>query len=89
VVEHAQWLDRPSSEVLEFVARRIESDPVILLFAFRDGVARPFDDADLLELRLAGLDWDASNALLDLVAATLPAGLKRRILEEAAGTRSP
>src|SRR5689334_9644993 len=27
VVDDAQWLDRPSSEVLSFVARRVESDP--------------------------------------------------------------
>ena len=31
VVEDAHWLDRPSSEVLKFVARRVESDPALLL----------------------------------------------------------
>jgi DNA-binding CsgD family transcriptional regulator/tetratricopeptide (TPR) repeat protein len=71
--------------VLEFVARRVESDPAVLIFAAREGVPSAFDDADLPELRLAGLDTDPSNALLDRAAATLPADLKRRILEEAAG----
>jgi DNA-binding CsgD family transcriptional regulator len=85
VVEDAHWLDRPSSEVLQFVARRIESDPVVLLFAVREGVPSLFDEANLSELPLAGLDQDASNALLDLVAARLPADLRRRILEDAAG----
>jgi len=85
VVEDAHWLDRPSAEVLQFVARRIESDPAVLLFAVREGVPSCFDDADLSELPLAGLDEDASNALLDLTAARLPSDLKRRILEEAAG----
>jgi DNA-binding CsgD family transcriptional regulator len=85
VVDDAHWLDRPSSEVLQFVARRIESDPAVLLFAVRDGVPSLFDDVDLSELPLAGLDQDASNALLDLVAARLPADLRRRILEDAAG----
>jgi AAA ATPase domain len=85
VVEDAHELDRSSSEVLEFVARRVESDPAVLIFAVREGVPSSFDDADLPELRLAGLDMDASNALLDRAAATLPAELKRRILEEAAG----
>ncbi len=56
VVEDAHWLDRPSLEVLEFVARRVESDPVILLFALREGVPSSFDDAGLPELQLAGLD---------------------------------
>ncbi|HEU5212020.1 MAG TPA: AAA family ATPase [Gaiellaceae bacterium] len=85
VVEDAHWLDRPSGEVLQFVARRIESDPAVLLFAVREGVASCFDDTDLPELPLAGLDEDASNALLDLAPARLPAGFRRRILEEADG----
>ena len=38
VVEDAHWLDRSSAEVLAFVARRLEMEPVILLFAVRDGV---------------------------------------------------
>jgi DNA-binding CsgD family transcriptional regulator len=84
-VEDGHWLDRPSSEVLKFVARRVESDPVLLLFAVREGVSSPFDDADLPELHVAGLDQWASNALLDLGAATLPADVRRRILDEAEG----
>src|SRR6185312_16746070 len=66
VVDDAHWLDRPSVQVLEFVARRVESDPAILLFAVREGLPSSFDDAELPELRLAGLDDDASSALLDL-----------------------
>jgi DNA-binding CsgD family transcriptional regulator len=85
VVEDAHWLDRSSSEVLKFVARRIESDQAVLLFAVREGVPSPFDDAGLPELHVAGLDQEASNALLDLGATTLPADVRRRILEAAAG----
>jgi DNA-binding CsgD family transcriptional regulator len=85
VVDDAQWLDRPSLEVLQFVARRIESDPVVVLFAVREGVPSLFDDSDLSELPVAGLDRDASDALIDVVAARLPADLRRRILEDAAG----
>jgi DNA-binding CsgD family transcriptional regulator len=85
VVDDAHWLDLPSSEVLGFVARRVESDPAVVLFGVREGLPSSFDDADLPELPLAGLDQDASNALLDLGAAPLPVDLRRRILEEAAG----
>jgi predicted ATPase len=42
VVDDAHRLDRPSSEVLQIMARRIESDPVVVLFAVRDGVAGSF-----------------------------------------------
>src|SRR6476661_1372398 len=85
VVDDAHWLDRPSVQVLEFISRRVESDPVILLVAVREGLPSSFDDADLPELRVAGLDDDAAGALLDLASETLPADLRGRILEEAAG----
>jgi DNA-binding CsgD family transcriptional regulator len=85
VVEDAHWLDRSSSEALKFVARRVESDPAFLLFAVREGVSSPFDDAGLPELPVAGLDPRASNALLDLGATTLRVDVRRRILEEAEG----
>ena len=47
VVEDAHWLDRSSVEVLAFVARRLEMEPVILLFAVRDGVPNDLDEAGL------------------------------------------
>jgi predicted ATPase len=37
VVEDAHWLDRPTSDVLASVARRIESDPIVVLVAIREG----------------------------------------------------
>jgi DNA-binding CsgD family transcriptional regulator/tetratricopeptide (TPR) repeat protein len=85
VIDDAHWLDRASAEVLGFVARRVESDPAVLLFAVREGLSSSFEDADLPELRIARLDRDASDALLDLSATTLPVELRSRILEEAAG----
>ena len=36
VVDDAHWLDRSSAEVLAFFARRLEMEPVVLLFAVRD-----------------------------------------------------
>jgi predicted ATPase len=33
VVDDAHWLDRPTADVLAFVARRIESDPIVVLIA--------------------------------------------------------
>ena len=54
VVEDAHWLDRSSAEVLAFVARRLEMEPVILLFAVRDGVPSDLDEAGLPDLALPG-----------------------------------
>jgi DNA-binding CsgD family transcriptional regulator len=85
VVEDAQWLDRPTSEVLAFVARRIESDPIIMLAAARDGYPSVLVDAGLPEHRLAGLDNATAGALLDAAAPQLPLAARIRVLREAAG----
>src|SRR5919201_1310757 len=85
VVEDAQWLDRPTSEVLAFVARRIESDPIVLLAAIRDGYASVLDDAGLPEQRLSGVDDATAAALLDASAADLPLVVRAEIMREAAG----
>jgi DNA-binding CsgD family transcriptional regulator len=85
VVEDAQWLDRPTLDVLAFVARRIESDPIILLAATRDGYPSVLGDAGLPELRLAGLDDATAGALLDAAAPQLSLTARTRVLREAAG----
>jgi DNA-binding CsgD family transcriptional regulator len=85
LVDDAHWLDPASAQVLTFVGRRLEDEPVVLLASVRDGVPSVFDDAGLPELRLSGLGDDAARALLDLHAHELFADLKRRVLDAAAG----
>jgi DNA-binding CsgD family transcriptional regulator len=85
VVEDAHWLDPPTADVLAFVARRIESDPVVLLAATRDGYPSALTDAGLPEYRLAGLDEATAEALLDAAAPDLPLTARSRVLREAAG----
>jgi DNA-binding CsgD family transcriptional regulator len=85
VAEDVQWLDRPTADVLAFLARRIGSDPIVLLAATRDGYASALANAGVPELRLAGLDGAESAALLDDVAPQLPLAARSRILHEAAG----
>ncbi len=53
--------------MLAFVARRIESDPILLLAAARDGYPAGLADAGLPEHRLTGLDDATAAALLDLI----------------------
>src|SRR3954468_2809303 len=85
VVEDAHWIDRPTSEVLAFLARRIESDAVVLLAAIRDGYPPGLGDAGLREHTLAGLEDATAAALLDGSAPQLPLATRTQILREAAG----
>ena len=85
IVEDAQWLDRPTSDVLAFVARRLASEPIVLLAAVRQGHASALGEAGLPELRLAGLEEAAAAALLAAHAPELAPWVRKRLLAEAAG----
>jgi DNA-binding CsgD family transcriptional regulator len=85
VAEDAQWLDRPTSDVLTFVARRLESDPIAMLLAVRDDRQSPLLGAGLKELRLGGLSESDAEALLDGRAPRLNASIRRTLLDEARG----
>ncbi|HEY0532407.1 MAG TPA: AAA family ATPase, partial [Actinoplanes sp.] len=61
VVDDAQWLDRPSAQVLGFVARRLLAESVGLVLAARD---RAPDLRGLPELEIAGLPEADAQALL-------------------------
>jgi predicted ATPase len=54
VAEDAHWLDRPSVDVLRFVARRLESDPIVLLAAAREGYPDVFSTDELRDDEPAG-----------------------------------
>src|SRR3954467_6903073 len=85
IVEDAQWLDRATSDVLAFIARRIESDPILLLAAIRDGYPSVLGEAGLPERAVLGLDDATAAALLDASAPDLAAATRSRVLREAAG----
>src|SRR5438477_6189299 len=85
VAEDAQWLDGPTCDVLAFVARRLESDPIVVLLAVREGWPTSLLDAGLPELRLEGLSASEAGALIDLRTPGLAPAVRRRLLDEAQG----
>ena len=85
IVEDAHWLDRPTADVLTFVARRLEGDPVLMLVAIRDGYESPLDAVGLQELRVDRLDEASAADLLDAHNPDLHAAVRTRLLEEAEG----
>jgi DNA-binding CsgD family transcriptional regulator len=85
IVEDAHWLDRASSDVLAFVARRLESDPVVFLAATRDGYRDALIQAGVPQLRLGALDPGGAAELLDASGQQLSMIVRDRLLQEAAG----
>ncbi len=85
VAEDAHWLDRVTCDVLAFVARRLEFDPVVLDATIRDGFSTPLGEAALPGLHIDPLPAPAAAALLDSRAPGLAAAVRERLLEEAAG----
>ncbi|GIF62134.1 LuxR family transcriptional regulator [Asanoa ishikariensis] len=86
-VEDAHWLDRASWDVLAFIARRLESDPVALVMTVRDGpdVDRLLAAAAFPQLPLEPLEPADARTLLDCVAPGLSPALGDRVLAESAG----
>ncbi|MDX6367286.1 MAG: hypothetical protein QOK30_2362 [Nocardioidaceae bacterium] len=64
VVDDAHWLDAVSAEALLFVARRLQSDRVAMVFGAREGDVRRFEASGLTEMTIGGLDVVAAGALL-------------------------
>ncbi|XVQ10562.1 AAA family ATPase [Spirillospora sp. CA-255316] len=85
VIDDAQWVDRPSSEVLAFIANRLDAERAVMLLAVREGHDTVLNDAGLPELSLARLDDDAATALLAARAPELGQAVRDRLLVEAAG----
>jgi energy-coupling factor transporter ATP-binding protein EcfA2 len=85
LIDDAQWLDQASAQALGFAARRLEADPVGLVFAARE----PGNElAGLPELEVGGLREDDARALLDsALAGPLDARVRDLIVAETRGTR--
>ena len=85
VVDDAQWLDRSSAQVLSFVARRLQAESVVVLFAERDQ-DQPTELAGLPELALQRLsDADARELLASSTPGRLDERVRQRMIDEAGG----
>ncbi|MER6943114.1 AAA family ATPase [Nonomuraea sp. NPDC000554] len=85
VAEDVHWLDRASADVLAFVARRIESEPIVMVATFREGERSPVQDAGLSPMPVDRLSDEVAAELLDSIAPGLTPAVRARLLEEAAG----
>ena len=83
VIDDAQWLDRASAQALAFVARRLQAEPVAMLFATRE----PGEDfRGVPELLVRGLGDGDARALLDsVITGPLDDQVRDRIVAETRG----
>jgi DNA-binding CsgD family transcriptional regulator len=85
LVDDAQWLDEASSQVLGFVGRRLQAEPVGLLLAVR-GAAGAQLFPGLPALTLQGLtDEDAQALLTAAIPGHLDNRVRARIVAETGG----
>ncbi|WP_229075036.1 AAA family ATPase [Actinoplanes sp. DH11] len=86
ILDDLHWFDRASGDVLAFLARRVATEPVLVVGATRtvalDDPQRRSGLPDIELGRLAGTD---AAALLDARAPRLSHAVRRRLLTEAAG----
>jgi DNA-binding CsgD family transcriptional regulator len=85
VAEDAQWLDPSTADVLAFVARRLEFEPIVLLAAIREGYDSPLEEAGLVVLNLKALDPASASEVLDRGAPGVSAAVRQLVLDEAGG----
>jgi len=85
LADDMHWMDPPTCDVLAFLSRRIDDEPIALVATAQDGYQLPLLDAGLPELRLHPLDEEASGQLLDAVAPGLTVPVRREILDMSLG----
>ena len=86
LVDDANWLDTASADALTFAARRLNADPIGVVFAARDDDVRGFNGAGLPELHVASLDAGPARELLDERAGVeLAAEVREQIVAIASG----
>ena len=85
IVDDLQWVDRPTLEILGFVARRLAGSPIGFLAASRSGTSSFFDHAGLPLLELGALDPVVALDLLVRAFPDMAGPVRHRLLAEAQG----
>ena len=86
VLDDVQWLDQPSSAVLEFALRRLRGEPVTVLACGRDEPAWLTRALPADTLELGPLSFGAIHRIVhDRIGVGLPRPVLRRLYEAAGG----
>src|SRR4051794_5313461 len=83
VIDDAQWLDRASAQALAFVARRLQAEPVVMLFSVREPIRELAALPELVVERLR--DAEARQVLASVVPGRLDQRVADQLVAEARG----
>jgi DNA-binding NarL/FixJ family response regulator len=85
-VDDAQWSDEPSLEVLRFVLRRLDAEPIAMLAAVRSGEGRDLQSAGMKVLALGGLEREQATCFIDQQwGEALAPAVREAVLRAASG----
>ncbi len=85
MVDDVQWVDRPSAVALSFIARRVQRHPIGLVVSTRTATENFLEWRGLAEVEVPPLSREASERLVAARFPQLPARLRQRVLDLAAG----
>jgi tetratricopeptide (TPR) repeat protein len=86
LVDDAQWLDEPSVDALLFVARRLDAEGIVMVFAAREGDVSRFEARGLSALELRGLVPKAAvSVIVRNVDGTVAPSVRDLLVEQAGG----
>jgi DNA-binding CsgD family transcriptional regulator len=86
IVDDIQWLDDGSAAALFFAARRLEAEPIVIVFAARDDPSRPFQAPGIRTTRVERLaEKDARLVVTADLGADAPAEVVEWVLDRADG----
>jgi DNA-binding CsgD family transcriptional regulator len=85
VIDDLPWLDRPSAQVLGFIARRLADTKVTLLAALRTNEPSFFEQAGIPTLPVHPLDADASTRLVRSAFPAVADRVRDRLVTESQG----
>ena len=85
MADDAQWLDRASLDTLAFAARRLESDPLVMLLGARGNIPPPGFERDFPELILQPLSGPDTDRLLDAQPHPPRGWAREQVLAQAVG----
>ncbi len=85
VADDAQWLDRGSLDTLGFAARRLESEPLVLLLGARGNLPPAGFERDFPDLLLKPLSTQDAGRLLDAQPHPPRGRAREQVLAQAAG----